>query len=167
MTGLGVSFPSESARATTAAESRFRAPYANSRGRTASLIALDPESVDLVTQAVARAPERRREITLAATAGADWLETLRAQSQALLDDAERSDMLVMVAHAGQNVQAGTLLGEACRLRGVPVTALVMAPVDLPSDVLSHTLAQLRPFATMIVVASGLEYVEDMLLALRA
>ncbi len=158
---------SESARATSALESRFRAPYPNSRGRTASLIALDSGSVALVAQAVAAAPDRRRLVALSALAGADWMASLQSHAQALLDDAERSDMLVLVAHAGENADAATLLGEACRMRGVPVTALVIAAADTPTERVARTLAQLRPFATMIVVANGPDYVEDMLMALRA
>lgn len=159
---------SESARATTAAESCFRVPYPNSRSRTASLIALDPPSVSLVERAVAHLPERRRIVTLSASsADPAWMQKIEAQAQALIDDAGRSDMLVMVAEAGNDASEGALIGEACRLRGVPVTALVIAGVNTPDGVVARTLAQLRPFSTMIVVANGPEYVEDMLAALRA
>jgi hypothetical protein len=37
----------------------------------------------------------------------------------------------------------------------------------PDEALSRTLSQLRPWALMLVVASGEEYIEDMLTALRA
>ena len=158
---------SSSARATTAQESRFRAPYPNSRSRTASLIALDAASDGLVARAVAAQPDRRLRVVLPAPDGADWLANLQSQAQALLDDADRSDMLVMVAAAGHHAEAGVLLGEACRLRGVPVTALVIAEPTTPDDIVAVTLSRLRPFSTMIVVANGPDYVEDMLLALRA
>ena len=158
---------SESARATSAEEARFRAPYPNSRGRTASLIALDAGSVALVAHAVAVAPERRRLVVLPELVGSDWMASLQSHAQALLDDAERSDMLVMVAQAGESADAATLLGEACRLRGVPVTALVIADPQTETALVARTLAQLRPFSTMIVVANGPDYVEDMLMALRA
>lgn len=168
MNGLGLSHLSESARATSAQESRFRAPYPNSRGRTASLIALDAASIGLVAHAVAQAPDRRRAVVLPLVVkGADWLASLQSHAQALLDDAERSDMLVMVAQAGHDAEAGVLLGEACKLRGVPVTALVIADQDAGTGLVARTLAQLRPFCTMIVVANGPDYVEDMLMALRA
>lgn len=168
MSGFGFSQLSESARATSAQESRFRAPYPNSRGRNASLIALDACSALLVSRAVAQASDRRREVTLPQVdVGADRMASLQSHAQAFLDDAERSDMLVMVAKAGHDAEAGVLLGEACKLRGVPVTALVIADVDTPTGLVARTLAQLRPFATMIVVANGPDYVEDMLMALRA
>jgi hypothetical protein len=161
---------SESARVNTAAEYRFRVAAPNSRQRTASLVALDAASAPTVAHAVAQAPERRRIVKLTPTGDAElpaWLKSLPGQSRALIDDVEQSDMVVMVAQAGYAGHAATLLGEACRLRGVTVTALVIAPSDVDNADLSATLAQLRPFATMIVVASGLDYVEDMLQALRA
>lgn len=158
---------SESARASSAQEARFRAPYANSRGRTASLIALDAGSSALVAHAVALAPERRRLVVLPALVGADGMASLQSHAQALLDDAERSDMLVMVAQAGENADAAILLGEACRLRGVAVTALVIADPKTDTAMVARTLAQLRPFATMIVVANDPDHVADMLMALRA
>jgi hypothetical protein len=168
LSGLGLHQVSESARVTTAHEARFRAPYPNSRPRTASLIALDAGSAKLVAHAVEAAPERRRIVTLPEpVSGTDWMASLQAHTQALLDDADRSDMLVMVAQAGHNAEAASLLGEACRLRGVPVTALVIAGTETGTDLVAKTLSRLRPFATMIVVANGPDYVEDMLMALRA
>jgi hypothetical protein len=163
---MGIGLISQSARAHSAAESRFRVPYRNSRDRTASLIALDAASVAVVERAVSEMPQQRRAVNLPAQ-GADWLQALQSHAQALLDDADRSDLLVMVAHAGGNAEAAALLGEACRIRGVAVTALLIAPEGMPEDAVTHTLSQLRPFASMIVVAKDADYIEDMLRALRA
>lgn len=161
---------SESARVNTAAEYRFRVAAANSQPRTASLVALDAASHAVVTAAVAQCPERRRIVTLSPSGKADlpaWLQSLPDRTQALIHDAERSDMVVMVAQAGYADHGATLLGEACRLRGVTVTALVLTTDRTADAALSATLSRLRPFATMVVVASASDYVEDMLLALRA
>jgi hypothetical protein len=159
---------SESTRVTTAREAAFRQRYAHSRGRVASLIALDPASEAVVRRAVAALPERRRAVALPPTAtGDDWIADLQARAQALLDDAARADLVVMLASAGADCQAGALFGEACRLRGVPVTAIILAGEGASDAALARTLAPLRPIATMVVVASGPDYVEDMLLALRA
>jgi hypothetical protein len=154
----------------TAAEYRFRVAAPNSRPRTASLVALDAASRSAVCDAVARVPERRRVVELSPNGAAAlpaWLLDLPDRTRTLIDDVERSDMVVMVAQAGYAGHGATLLGEACRLRGVTVTALVIAPVAAADADLSATLARLRPFATMIVVAGGIDYVEDMLQALRA
>ena len=37
----------------------------------------------------------------------------------------------------------------------------------PTNELSKTLAQLRPWSLMVVIANGDDYIEDMLTALRA
>lgn len=161
---------SESARVNTAAEYRFRVDAANSTSRTASLVALDAASSAVVIQAAARAPLARRVVALSPTgevALPAWLQALPDSTQALIDDAERSDMVVMVAQAGFAGHGATLFGEACRLRGVTVTALVLTRPGTSDDDLSATLSRLRPFACMIVVATGRDYVEDMLQALRA
>ena len=159
---------SESARVTTARESAYRQIYRQSTGRMASLIALDRPSEHIVAQAVAAEPERRRAVVLPPSqTEADWIGALRAQAQALLDDAGRADLVVMVACVGTDTQAGALFGEACRLRGVPVTALVIDNLGGSQAELSRTLAPLRPISSMLVVANGVDYVDDMLAALRA
>jgi len=158
---------SESTLATSAHEAAFRSRYANSRPRTASLIALDDASDAIVEASVAALPERRRQVRLPMPVGENWMAAIEGQARALLDDAQRSDIMVMIATAGSDAQSGALLGEACRLRGIPVTALIIAEPGTGDDALSRTLGCLRPIASMVVVATGPDYVEDMLLALRA
>ncbi len=156
---------SESSRVTTAREAAFRSHYRQSTGRLASLIALDLASQALVAEAVAMLPDRRRAVSLPMVAeSADWIADLHRSAQALLDDASRADLVVLLAHAGADCQAGALFGEACRLHGVPVTAIIIASADAE---IASSLAQLRPISTMVVVASAADYVEDMLTALRA
>jgi hypothetical protein len=47
------------------------------------------------------------------------------------------------------------------------TALVLGGAGISDETLSKTLAQLRPWALMLVIASAEEYIADMLTALRA
>ena len=161
---------SESARATTAAEARFRVDAPNSRPRTASLIALDAGSAAAVRSAAARMPDRRRILDAAPADVLDmpaWLAGLAARTKALIDDAARSDMVVMVARAGYGGDGASLLGEACRARQAAVTAVVVAPPDASDAEVATTLARLRPFASMLVVVENGDYVGEMLDALRA
>jgi hypothetical protein len=133
-------------------------------------VALDAGSLAVVARAVAQCPQRRRMVAVSPEGQASlpsWLQSLPGQTRALIDQADRSDMVVMVAQAGYTGHGATLLGEASRLRGVTVTALVQTAADTADAALSVTLSRLRPFATMIVVANGADYVEDMLQALRA
>lgn len=161
-----MSLLSESARVNTTAEHRFRVAAPNSRPTTASLVALDPASHAVVARAVAQAPDRRKIVALPRS-GETWMQDLPGQTRALIAAIERSDLMVMVATAGYEAQSASLISDACRLRGVTVTAVVISSDDTAAGALSVTLSRLRPHAGMIVVASSAAYVEDMLSALRA
>jgi hypothetical protein len=148
------------------AEHRFRIAAPNSWPRSASLVALDAASVDAVREAVAQAPERRRLVVLP-PGGDAWLRDLQGQTRGLIDAVEQSDMMVMVATAGYAGHDAGLIGDACRPRGVSVTSVVVGSEDASDADVAVTLARLRPFAGMIVVAGTAAYVGDMLMALRA
>jgi hypothetical protein len=47
------------------------------------------------------------------------------------------------------------------------TALVLGTASISDEALSQSLAQLRPWALMLVIATAEEYIGDMLAALRA
>jgi hypothetical protein len=47
------------------------------------------------------------------------------------------------------------------------TALIIGSATKSDDELSRTLASLRPHASMLVIASNDDYIEEMLVALRA
>ncbi len=70
----------------------------------------------------------------------------------------------MVPSAGEDVQAAALIGEACQVRRVMTTALVLGAPDTAG---AATLAQLRPWSGMLVAATSEDYIADMLAALRA
>jgi hypothetical protein len=95
-----------------------------------------------------------------------WLSDLAGRTKGLIDEIATADHVVMIATAGQSADAAAIIGEACHLRKVMTTALVLGPASVSDDDLSRTLAQLRPHALMVVVASAEEYIEDMLTALR-
>jgi hypothetical protein len=73
----------------------------------------------------------------------------------------------MIAAAGESVPAAAIIGQACSLERVATTALVLDGAPATDQALSRTLAQLRPWALMLVVASSEGYIADMLHALRA
>jgi hypothetical protein len=72
-----------------------------------------------------------------------------------------------VATAGENAQAASLIGDACAAKRVMTTALILGSAQQSDAALSKTLAHLRPYAQMVVIASAEEYIFDMLTALRA
>jgi len=166
---------SQSARATSAAEARFRIDAPNSRPRAVKVIALDRPSESVVNRlsqlpwtnasfltAIASVPR-----TGAPFSVESWLKDLAGHTKILVDEVDSADLVVMVAAGGEDAQAASLIGEACSLKRVMTTALVLGTDAVSDAALSRTLAQLRPWALMVVIASAEEYIADMLTALRA
>jgi hypothetical protein len=169
-----IAMPSESARAASRAEARFRIAAPNSMPRQVKILALDERAAPLVDRLVGADP-RRRKLDLAAYARPadgsvlalkDWMSRLAGRARALIADIAPGDLVVMIATAGEDAESAALIGEACRHRGVPITALIVDSLAKSDAELSHTLGQLRPYAAMLVVARGKEYVDAMLAALR-
>jgi hypothetical protein len=167
---------SESARMSTAAEARFRIDAPNSKPRHVKVIALDPASEALVKHLVERRWNNASFFTASAFAGAPpgrgfsmqgWLSDLAGRAKDLIDEVNGADLVVMVATAGESAQAAALIGEACSLKRVNTTGLILGGASATDGMLSKTLSQLRPWSLMLVIASGEDYIEDMLIALRA
>ncbi len=167
---------SESAKMSTAAEARFRIDAPNSKPRHVKVIALDPTSEALVKHLAQRRWNTASFFTAPAFAGAPpgrgfsmqgWLSDLAGRAKDLIDEVDGADLVVMVATAGENAQAAALIGEACSLKRVNTTGLVLGGASATDEMLSKTLSQLRPWSLMLVIANGEDYIEDMLIALRA
>ena len=149
---------SESARVTTAAESRFRIDKPNSRPRNVVVIAID-------------------------SASASWLATLRSaglQNARLFDAADVSndparlaevighaDIAVMIATAGADHGGVEIIGAECSRRRVSTTAIVHCPTELPEARLVATLRAIRPWMMMLVMVTTTEYVDDVLRSMGA
>jgi hypothetical protein len=167
---------SESARMSTAAEARFRIDAPNSKPRHVKVIALDPASEALVKRLAERQWNTASFFTASAFAGAPpgrgfsmqgWLSDLAGRTKDLIDEVNGADLVVMVATAGESAQAAALIGEACSLERVNTTGLILGGASATDEMLSKTLSQLRPWSLMLVIANGEDYIEDMLIALRA
>jgi hypothetical protein len=165
---------SECARATTAEAARFRVEYPNFRPRLVKVIALDGAS-ERVVQKLARSPWNRATFfTSLSFAGgperkgmSSWLSDVAGRTKDLIDEIDSADLIVMVSTAGASAEAASVIGEACNLKRVMTTALVLAGAGTSDEALSRTVNHLRPFASMLVIANAEEYIEDMLTALRA
>jgi hypothetical protein len=166
---------SESARMSSAAEARFRIDAPNSLPRAVKVIALDRPSERVVKSLAQRQWSRATFFTAPAFGGtpkagesfAGWLSDLAGRTKNLIEEVAGADHVVMVATAGENAAAASIVGEACSVKRVATTGLILGSADIPDDVLGKTLSQLRPWSLMLVIASAEEYVEDMLRALRA
>jgi hypothetical protein len=169
--------PSESTRASSAAESRFRIDAPNSRPRAVKVVALDRPSQAVVERLAQERWNGAGFLTAPAfSAGPPveapfsmqaWLSDLSGRTRHLLQEIDGADQVVMIATAGESVPAAAIIGEACSLKRVSTTALVIGGASATDQALALTLAQLRPWALMLVVASAGEYIADMLRALHA
>jgi hypothetical protein len=84
----------------------------------------------------------------------------------LVEEVPTADLVVMVASAGADAHAASIIGEACSLKRVMTTTLVIHAASATDDALSKTLAQVRPWSLMVVVASDEAYVEEILRSFR-
>lgn len=167
---------SESARATTSEESRFRISYPNSQPRRSRIIALDDGGY-----AILRELEEHRSIgahflrfveskpvddSLKMLAFDAVLEDQTGRRVGLIEEVENADVIVMVVTAGSEAAAAEIIANAAFVRNKLTTGLVLNTGNVSALEMTHTLKALRPFAPMLVISSGVEYVDAMLTALR-
>ena len=163
---------SESARMSSAAEAKFRIDRPNSQPRAVKVIALDSQSERIVKE-LAQAPWQRASFLTASSFSGEpfsmggWLNDLAGRTKDLVDEVNSADLVVMVATAGENVAAAAIIGEACSVKHVMTTALILGGASSSDETISKMLAQLRPHVMMLVISSADEYIKDMLTALRA
>ena len=167
---------SESARMASAAEARFRIDAPNSKPRAIKIIALDAPAERVVKRLAQGTWNQASFFTASAFAGAPargkdfsmtgWLSDVAGRTKSLIDEVASADLVVMVATAGENAQAAAIIGEAASAKRINTTGLIIG-AGASDEALSKTLAQLRPWSLMLVIASADDYIEDMLVALRA
>lgn len=170
--------PSHCARAATAEEARFRVDYPNSRPRSTKIVALDDAAATVIHALEDTAWQGARFLTLVGRAkGVQGLDAIPpdldlrdayGQIVGLRNEIRGADAVVMIATAGSpaEAEAASIIGRACGDRGIMTTAIVVEGEGRPAAG-GDTLAALRPHARMLVVASGADYIPDMLAALRA
>jgi hypothetical protein len=136
----------------SAAEARFRIQTPPPTHRAIAVIPLDPDSEHLVATL---SEEAWTGVTfLPASAVTDLVTDLRA------------DLVVMVVAAGARADAAAVIGEACSARRVPTAAFVVRAASASDAAISRTLAQIRPWSLMVVIAHDDDYVEALLRSYR-
>jgi hypothetical protein len=148
--------PSQSVIMSSAVEARFRVQAPNSTPRAIAVIALDDASAPVVRRLADR-PWNRARFLVANGLTKESIEALVAAT----------DLVVMIASAGGQADAAAAIGRAASDRRVMTTALIIDTATASEDALARTLAQVRPWSLMVVMADADDYIEDMLLALRA
>lgn len=166
---------SESARMSSAAEARFRVQAPNSTPRVTKVIALDVPSEHVVRRLAESRWSDATFFTASNSSAAQitehpaegWLNDLAGNRRSVRDEVNAADLVVMVATAGGNAQAASMIGQACSFKRVTTTALIVGSTSASDEALSRTLAQLRPWSLMVVIGDDDDYIQEMMTALRA
>jgi hypothetical protein len=161
----------------SAAEAAFRVQAPNSLPRAVKVIALDAAAESLVRRLSQGRWTGATFLTAARFAGAPqgehpfpmdgWLTDLDGGSRSLVEEIDAADLVVMVASPGGHAEVAPIIGELCYLRKAMTTALIAGVTKASDEALAKTLGQLRPWSQMVVIADAENYIDDMLLALRA
>ena len=85
----------------------------------------------------------------------------------LSDEIDAADLVVLLAGPGGHAHAAPEVGHACSDRRVMTTGFIVGAGSSTERALSKTLAQVRSWSLMVVVANDDGYIDDMLRALRA
>jgi hypothetical protein len=150
----------------SAAEARFRVQAPNSIPRVIKVIALDAAG-DVVVRRLEDYSGWPHATFLTATSPEGELTDLAGHVRSLRDEVNTADLVVMVAGPGGCAHAAPVVGEACSLRRVMTTGFVVGATSALGAEMAKTLAQLRPWSLMMVIATSDDYIDDMMTALRA
>jgi hypothetical protein len=89
-----------------------------------------------------------------------------AEVQRLVHEVPNADLVMMITPAGTDARAAAVIGDACSRAQVMTMALVVRDAETTDEALSNTLAQVRPWSLMVVVASDEGYADDILRSFR-
>ena len=141
----------------SAGEARFRVPAPASVARVVNVVALEPSCDDVLVRLSERSWKGVRVFPAAAVA---------SRNRELVETISSGDLVVMVATAGADASAAGGIGRACSDRRVHTAAFVLRDGSTADEALSRTLAQVRPWSLMVVIAGDVGYVEDILRSFR-
>lgn len=162
------------ARAATAAEARFRVQYPNSLTRASRIFALDAAAAEAM-YAVTEEPWNgarfltvcKGEVLPDMTAIDDLPLSAPGGAKAILSkELEGADLVVLLASAAADTGAAEVIAREAHRRRIMVAGLALGSGARQSGV-DKAVAALRPFASVLVVASDREFIPAMLSALRA
>src|SRR5438093_7449638 len=145
----------------SAAEARFRVQAPNSTPRAITVVALDAAAQQLVRRLAAGGWNHA---TFFMSAG-ETLAGLDGRTTTVADQVRATDLVVLVAGPGGHAGAASIIGQACSLRRVMTTGFLVGAASASPAAVSKTLARLRPWSLMVVIADSYEHLDDKLHAL--
>jgi hypothetical protein len=163
----------------SAAEARFRVQAPSSTPRATRVVALDAAGEAVVRRLALGNWEHARFFTAASRGEPgdprestpdrpdDTLRDLAGNIGSVTAEVDAADLVILIAGPGGQAQAASRIGQACSLRRVMTTGFIVGMTAASESALSRTLAQLRPWSLMVVIANCDDYIDDMMTALRA
>lgn len=150
-------------RAATAAETRFRVDYPNSSGRASRVVALDDGAERILEEIAGDGWLGARFFRFVDRGASGSLRTIGGENDivSLESQLAGADVFVLVSTA-EGQDGAELIGRACRDRGI-----MTAGIALDGGEASPSVMVLRPYSSVLVVASDAGYLTEMLTALRA
>lgn len=157
------------ARASTAAEARYRLDYPITPSPATRVIALDagaePTLRDVAAQSWARA---RFFVACPPSASGKWppadgLRTLDGRPVALAEQIDGASGVVLLATADAAAAAAAAIGAACTVRGIMTAGLILGE----RREVQGAVSAMRPYARVLMVTEDQRDVAEVLTALRA
>jgi hypothetical protein len=164
-------YPSESARAASASEARYRITVPIRPARNARVIALDPRAA-AVARRIANGPWAATGFyTCEVTSGAGGndgpeggvlLRRLDGATATLADVLTGTDVVVVIATDDSGGAQAAAIGKGCGTRAIMTAALVLGDGFEAED----AVASLRPYARVLLLSADESDVFELLTALR-
>jgi hypothetical protein len=139
----------------SAAEARFRLATPATVARSVRVTALDPAGDRLVKQ-----------LAHESWTNVGFIPTSVADTRRALDEIATADLVVMVVTAGADARGVARIGQECSDRRIHTATFVIRASSTTDEALARTLAQVRPWSLMVVVANDEQYVADVLRSFR-
>ena len=154
---------SSCARATTAAEARYRISSPEFTRRSSRVIALDEQAAAIVRRLAGQPWGGGHFLVFESALPDDALLRPAVGGTALLsEELDGADAVVMVATAQASAEAASIIGNACAARSIMSAGLVAPGAGSVGEVVSA----LRPNAMVLVVLNDAGDVPELLSALR-
>ncbi|MCX2180221.1 3-methyl-2-oxobutanoate hydroxymethyltransferase [Streptomyces sp. SKN60] len=150
---------SESARAASAHESRFRIDAPITPARTARIVALDARAAAVARRLAARTWAGARFYTAVST---ETLHRLDGTPVPLDGVIARTDVVVVLATEDRGHRVAAAIGGICRRRGITTAGVVLGEGYEAGD----AVAALRPYARVLLRSADEGDVLELLTALR-
>lgn len=166
---------SSCAKAATAAEARFRVDYPNSRTRASRIFALDAGAAEAM-YAITEDPWNGAHFLTVGGNGvvdpdataADDLPLIGPDGAAirLSQEIDGADVVILLASTDRQIGAAEVIAREAYMRKIMIAGLALSN-GLSGSATDRVVAALRPFASVLVVASDNDFIPAMLTALRA